>query len=102
MNMITNLSSADLDRYRKIVAGIDGMDDGQKEEAIHVVYTMMQSFVDAAWGTHTVQIACQETARKTSRNAAEYGSVAPLGKAKAKRSKSGGANTKKPDEEPTP
>ena len=52
MNMIVNVSTADLDRYRKIVADIKGLDDVQKEEAIHVVFNMMQSFVDAAWGAH--------------------------------------------------
>tara|TARA_R110002020_G_scaffold412249_2_gene621871 strand:- start:31 stop:339 length:309 start_codon:yes stop_codon:yes gene_type:complete len=102
MNMIVNATSADLDRYRKIVAGIEGLDDTQKEEAIHIVFNMMQSFVDAAWGTHPVQLAVQETEQKPSRNASNYGSVLPLNEANETRPLEASANTTKSDEEPAP
>lgn len=102
MNMIVNVTSADLDRYRKIVAGIEGMDDAQKEEAIHVVYNMMQSFVDAAWGTHPVQLAVQETEQKPSRNTCEYGTLSHLSEPKQTRPLEASANTTKSDEEPAP
>lgn len=102
MNMIVNVTSADLDRYRKIIAGIEGMDDTQKEEAIHVVYNMMQSFVDAAWGTHPVQLAVQEIEQNPSRNTCEYGSVLPLNEANETRPLEASADTTEPDEEPAP
>ncbi len=102
MNMIVNVPTADLDRYREIVADIKGLDDAQKEEAIHVVFNMMQSFVDAAWGAHPVQLAVQEIERKPSRNASNYGSVLPLNKAIETRPPEACANTTKLDEETEP
>jgi len=55
MNVVVSVTSAEMERYRAIVADIDGMSDSQKEEAIIIVINMMQAFVDAAWGQHPVQ-----------------------------------------------
>jgi hypothetical protein len=55
MNVVVSITSAEMERYRAIVADIDGMSESQKEEAIIIVVNMMQAFVDAAWGQHPVQ-----------------------------------------------
>ena len=37
MNVVVSVTSAEMERYRAIVADIDGMSDSQKEEAIMIV-----------------------------------------------------------------
>jgi hypothetical protein len=55
MNVVVDVTSAEMERYRALVADIEGMSDAQKDDAIMIVVNMMQAFVDAAWGQHPVQ-----------------------------------------------
>lgn len=46
---------ADLEKYRRYLDGYD-LDEVQKAEFIHTVWTIMESFVDRAFGLHPVQL----------------------------------------------
>lgn len=48
----------DLEKYRPYVDRYD-LTEEQKVELIHTVWTIMESFVDSAFGTHPVQL-CQK------------------------------------------
>ncbi len=45
----------DVEKYRRHVQSIDLPQD-RKDELIHIVFAMMQSFVDKAFGVHPVQL----------------------------------------------
>jgi hypothetical protein len=51
MNVVVDVTSAEMERYRALVADIEGMSDPQKDDAIMIVVNMMQAFVDAAWAS---------------------------------------------------
>lgn len=59
------IAPTDLQRYRALVGAID-MPDAAKDEVILVVRSMMQDFVDRAFGDHPAQISGGETRRKVS------------------------------------
>ena len=44
----------DLDKYRRFVDGYD-LDETQKTELIHTLWTIMESFADQAFGLHPAQ-----------------------------------------------
>ena len=81
MNEIVGISSAEFDQYRALVADIEGMTDQQKDDAILVVVSMMQAFVDAAWGVHPEQLARRAGKIDSSQNAGEDGKIELLGNA---------------------
>jgi threonine dehydrogenase-like Zn-dependent dehydrogenase len=45
-----------LEHYRKLIANIDASDE-RKDEMIHTLAGMMNSFIDAAYGVDSVQLA---------------------------------------------
>ena len=81
MNEIVGISSAEFDHYRALVADVEGMTDQQKEDAILIVVSMMQAFVDAAWGVHPEQLARRVREIDSSQNAGEDGMIGLLGNA---------------------
>jgi hypothetical protein len=81
MNEIVGISSAEFDQYRALVADIEGMTDQQKDDAILVVVSMMQAFVDAAWGVHPEQLARRVREIDSSQNTGEDGKIELLGTA---------------------
>ncbi len=98
MNVVVSVTSAEMERYRAIVADIDGMSDSQKEEAIIIVINMMQAFVDAAWGQHPVQ----QIEFQSSHGGGGCGKIAALGNAKPVDLVSEGAITKNKNKELAP
>ena len=54
----------DVEKYRRHVASIDLPQD-RKDELIHIVYTIMQTFVDKAFGVHPVQLCLPAPDQKT-------------------------------------
>jgi hypothetical protein len=81
MNDIVNVTAKDMDRYRALVADIDGMSHQQKEEAILIVVNMMQAFVDAAWGVHPEQLALKNANIDSSQQVSEDDRISALGTA---------------------
>jgi hypothetical protein len=81
MNEIVGIKAEELERYRAIVAGIEGMTDAEKDEAIQVVINIMQAFVDAAWGVHPAQVAVKKRVLDSSQGQREDGKLKPLGTA---------------------
>ncbi|NJS14845.1 MAG: hypothetical protein HC788_09815 [Sphingopyxis sp.] len=51
-------------RYRKLLASVAVPDD-RKDDVIRVVGSLMQSFVDRAWGTDPVQMLEQKRLKDT-------------------------------------
>lgn len=98
MNVVVSVTSAEMERYRAIVADIDGMSDSQKEEAIMIVINMMQAFVDAAWGQHPVQ----QIELQSSHSGSACGKIAALGNANPVDLASEGAITKNKNKELAP
>ena len=49
------ITPTDMQRYRALVSSI-GVSDDAKDEVIRVVRSMMQDFVDRAFGDHPVQL----------------------------------------------
>jgi hypothetical protein len=98
MNVVVGVTSAEMERYRAIVADIDGMSDSQKEEAIMIVINMMQAFVDAAWGQHPVQ----QIELQSSHGGGVCGKIVALGNAKPVDLASEGAITKNKNKELAP
>lgn len=98
MNVVVSVTSAEMERYRAIVADIDGMSDSQKEEAIMIVINMMQAFVDAAWGQHPVQ----QVELQSSHAGGACGKIAALGNSKPVDLASEGAITKNKNKELAP
>ena len=81
MNEIIGVKPADLERYRSIVASIEGMTEAEKDEAIRAVVSIMQAFVDAAWGGHPAQLAFEKKEQDSSQDQGRDGNVNPLGNA---------------------
>ena len=54
-------------RYRKLLASVAVPDD-RKDDVIRVVGSLMQSFVDRAWGTDPVQILEQKRLKDSFKN----------------------------------
>ena len=54
----------DLEKYRPYLDGFD-MTEKQKDEYLELVWQIVGSFVDVAWGVHPVQLAME--ARKKDR-----------------------------------
>lgn len=81
MNDIVNVTAKDMDRYRALVADIDGMSDLEKEEAIGIVVNMMRAFVDAAWGVHPEQLVLKNASIGSSQNHGEDDRIPALGTA---------------------
>ena len=98
MNVVVDVTSAEMERYRALVADIEGMSDSQKDEAIMIVVNMMQAFVDAAWGQHTVQM----VELHSSHSGSVCGKISALGNAKPVDLASEGAITKIDNEELAP
>jgi hypothetical protein len=55
----------DLDKYWPYLDGYD-LNDSEKRELIHTLWSMMESFVDSAFGTHPVQQCLKAKARNDS------------------------------------
>jgi hypothetical protein len=102
MNAIVSVSSSELERYRALVADMEGLTDAQKDEAIEIVVGMMQAFVDAAWGQHPVQLAQMAAGEWPSQSVGFCDSLSALGKAKPIDLVSEGANTQNKKEECAP
>lgn len=61
-------------RYRKLLASVAVPDD-RKDDVIRVVGTLMQTFVDRAWGTDPVQILEQKRLKDTFKNSGKDASL---------------------------
>lgn len=69
------ITPTDLQRYRALVGTID-MPDAAKDEVILVVRSMMQDFVDRAFGDHPVQQGRSKTPIKASLESSESAKLA--------------------------
>lgn len=98
MNVVVDVTSAEMERYRALVADIEGMSDAQKDDAIMIVVNMMQAFVDAAWGQHPVQ----QIELQSSHRRGVCGKIPALGNAKPVDLGCEGAITKNENEELAP
>ena len=54
----------DVEKYRRHVQSIDLPQD-RKDELIHIVFAIMQSFVDKAFGVHPVQLGLPKPDQKS-------------------------------------
>lgn len=102
MNEIVGVTPADLERYRTIVAGIEGMTEAEKDEAIRVVVSIMQAFVDAAWGKHPAQLAAEKGAQDSSQESCDNANMKSLGTALLVDLSNEGAITKKDNRDNAP
>tara|TARA_R110001599_G_scaffold182328_1_gene375294 strand:- start:1507 stop:1779 length:273 start_codon:yes stop_codon:yes gene_type:complete len=55
----------DVEKYRRHVQSIDLPQD-RKDELIHTIYAILQSFVDRAFGVHPVQLSLNSRSQKLS------------------------------------
>lgn len=66
----------DLERYRDHAVAL-GLADAQMDDAIHSIYRIMQSFVDAAFGDHPVQQCLPQTTENPSGTQQEHAKISP-------------------------
>ena len=64
------------EKYRCHAEGL-GLSETQVDEVIHIVASIMESFVDAALGVHPVQIASREAALQRSGTQSEHAKLTP-------------------------
>jgi hypothetical protein len=58
---------ADLEKYRPLLARLN-MPEAREDELIHIVYRIVESFVDRAFGLDSTQLARAVAIRKSSEN----------------------------------
>lgn len=56
------IMTPDFDKYRHYVDGFD-LTENEKKEFVQIVWSIMESFVDQAWGVHPVQ-QCMDSAER--------------------------------------
>lgn len=102
MNDIVNVTAKDMDRYRALVADIDGMSESQRDEVIKIVLLMMQASIDIAWGVHPVQLARMIADQSASQTRQDHARLQALGNAKPVDLANEGAITPNKNEELAP
>lgn len=74
VNKVIDFGPEKMVRYRDLLASVAVPDD-RKDDVIRVVGSLMQSFVDRAWGTDPVQILEQKRLKDSFKGAALYANL---------------------------
>lgn len=61
--------------YRSLVESVD-MPDDQKDESIRVIFSIVCSFIDQAFGSHPVQLSLKERANTCFSGRSDYARIA--------------------------
>ena len=69
-----NFNAEQMARYRKLLASVAVPDD-RKDDVIRVVGSLMQTFVDRAWGTDPVQILEQKHLKDSFKDASLHATL---------------------------
>ena len=74
VNEVQSFSAEQMARYRKLLASVAVPDD-RKDDVIRVVGSLMQTFVDRAWGTDPVQILEQKRLKDSFKDASLHATL---------------------------
>ncbi|MFM7349008.1 MAG: hypothetical protein ACKO01_05900 [Erythrobacter sp.] len=81
MNEIVGIAPDELSEYRAAVAGLEGMTDAEKDEAIRIVESIMAAHARAAWGLDPTDLAIENKAVASSQKGPENGTMQAHGQA---------------------
>jgi hypothetical protein len=78
METLNDIFNANGDKYRALVADLDGFDATRKDDVIKILLTISELFVDNAFGLGAVDLAIKARDKISSQESIGYDTILPL------------------------
>lgn len=78
METLNDIFNANGDKYRALVADLDGFDATRKDDVIKILLTISELFVDNAFGLGAVDLAIKARDKLSSQESIGYDTILPL------------------------